>query len=123
MKHTLKTILITIVLVLSAIHNIAFAQTTRTVLQEQFGKQTITVGSNETITFYDPWGENGIFEYGRHNSHSLAVFTPESNDMAVVISFEYVDMHGKVTIDDEDGEIDVYEGEINIYDGDADPDN
>lgn len=97
-----------------------FAQTSRTVLQPQFGKQTVTIGSNETITFYDPWGADGYFEYGRHNSHSLTVFRPEDENMAVVIKFEYIDIHSKITKDEEDGQTDIYEGEVNVYDGDPD---
>ena len=123
MKTLFQNRLILLVAALTTWTMQMFAQSTRTVMQPQFGKQVITVASDETITFYDPWGENGIFEYGRHNTHSLAVFTPADANKAVVISFEYIDMHSLLTKDDEDGSVDIYEGEMNVYDGDADATN
>ena len=68
----------------------AFAD--REVNQLQFGKQTITVASDEVITFYDFMGNDDIPSANSSNSQSLTVFTPAEAGKSVQITFEEIDI-------------------------------
>ena len=69
-----------------------WAQTTKEVNQPQFGKQVITVASDEIITFYDPWGTADIASANSSNSHSLTVFKPAETGKSVQITFEEIEL-------------------------------
>ena len=86
----------------------------RDVSQLQFGKQTITVASDEVITFYDPWGTENIVDNNSYNSQSLTVFKPAEEGMSVQITFEKLDLDQYGTS---------YYLYLNIYDGIADDDD
>ncbi len=86
----------------------------RDVSQLQFGKQTITVASDEVITFYDPWGTENIVDNNSYNSQSLTVFKPAEEGMSVQITFEKLDLDQYGTS---------YYLYLNIYDGIADADD
>lgn len=90
----------------------AFAD--REVNQLQFGKQTIEVASDEVITFYDPWGTEGIVDNTSYNSQSLTVFKPVEAGKSVQITFEEIDLNQWS---------DSYFLYLNMYDGIADADN
>ncbi|MBR3390833.1 MAG: hypothetical protein IKG83_10055, partial [Prevotella sp.] len=62
MKQHLQKLMVVLTLLLLCIPIQMFAQSTRTVNQLQFGKQTVTVASDEEITFYDPWGTADIVD-------------------------------------------------------------
>ena len=83
----------------------------REVNQLQFGKQTITVASDETITFYDPWGAEDIVDQNSYNSQSLTVFQPEEAGKSVQITFETLDLNQYSAS---------YYLYLNLYDGVAD---
>lgn len=68
------------------------AQADREVLQQQFGKQVITVASDEVITFYDFKGADDIPSASSSNSQSLTVFTPQDAGKSVQITFEEIDI-------------------------------
>ena len=70
----------------------ASAQTSRTVNQLQLGKQTITVASDEVITFYDFKGEEDIPSANSSNSQSLTVFAPAVAGQSIQITFEQIDI-------------------------------
>ena len=86
----------------------------REVLQPQFGKQTITVASDEVITFYDPWGTEIIDDQNSYNSQSLTVFRPAEAGKSVQITFEKIDLN-QYSLS--------YYLYLNIYDGVADADD
>ncbi len=65
----------------------------REVNQPQFGKQVITVASDEVITFYDFKGSGDISSSSSNNSHSLTVFQPAETGKSVQISFEEIDIY------------------------------
>ena len=90
----------------------AFAD--REVNQLQFGKQTIEVASDEVITFYDPWGTEGIVDNTSYNSQSLTVFKPVEAGKSVQITFEEIDLNQWS---------DSYFLYLNMYDGIADADD
>ncbi len=92
----------------------AWAQTTREVNQQQFGKQVIEVASDEVITFYDPWGTEDIDDQNSYNAQSLTVFKPAKAGMSVQITFEKIDLYQYSQS---------YFLYINLYDGIADADN
>lgn len=64
----------------------------REVNQLQFGKQTITVASDEVITFYDFKGADDIPSSSQSNSQSLTVFTPAESGKSIQITFEEIDI-------------------------------
>ena len=86
----------------------------REVTQPQFGKQTITVASDEVITFYDPWGTEIIDDQNSYNSQSLTVFRPAEAGKSVQITFEKIDLN-QYSLS--------YYLYLNIYDGVADADD
>ena len=86
----------------------------REVNQLQFGKQTITVASDEVITFYDPWGTGNIVDNNSYNSQSLTVFKPAVAGQSVQITFETIDLNQWS---------DSYFLYLNLYDGVADADD
>ena len=89
------------------------AQTTREVLQPQFGKQTITVASDEVITFKDPKGDTDYTGQTSENAQSLTVFQPAEAGMSIQITFESMNMGGSGG----------YYSFANVYNGNPDADN
>ena len=86
----------------------------REVNQLQFGKQTITVASDEEIIFYDPWGTADIVDNNNYNSQSLTVFKPAEEGKSIQITFETIDLNQYSAN---------YFLYMNLYDGEADADN
>ena len=86
----------------------------REVNQLQFGKQTITVASDEVITFYDFKGAEDIPSSSSSNSQSLTVFTPQETGKSIQITFESCDVAN-------DGAS--WPGKVIVYDGTPDADN
>ena len=80
-----------LLIVMTALPITAWAD--REVNQLQFGKQTITVASDEVITFYDFKGTGDISSSSSNNSHSLTVFTPAEAGKSIQISFEEIDIY------------------------------
>ena len=68
------------------------AQDDNTVLQPQFGKQTVTVATGQEITYYDWKGTGSISASSSSNSQSLTVFKPAEAGMSVQITFESFDV-------------------------------
>lgn len=91
----------------------AWAQTTREVKQLQFGKQVITVASDEVITFKDPKVDTDYTGQTSENAQSLTVFQPKEAGMSVQITFESMNMGGGGN----------YYSFANVYSGDPDADN
>ena len=85
----------------------------RVINQPQFGKQTIEVGADEVITFYDMNGYKGISSSTSNNSQSLTVFKP-AEGMAIRLTFEALDIRN-------DGAS--WPAYVNVYAGDPDADN
>ena len=63
-----------------------------TVKQLQFGKQVVTVASDQELTFFDPKGGQGIAGSSANNAQSLTVFKPAEAGMSVQITFERFDV-------------------------------
>ena len=82
------------------------------VLQEQWGRQVITVAANQEITFYDWKGTGSISSTSSNNSRSLTVFKPAVEGMSVQVTFETCDVTN-------DGSS--WPGQVWIYSGDPDP--
>jgi hypothetical protein len=89
------------------------AMADREVTQLQFGKQTITVASDEVITFYDWKGTEDIGSLSSNNSQSLTVFEPAETGKSIQITFESCDVKN-------DGSS--WPGKVYVYSGDPDPD-
>ena len=89
------------------------AQSTREVLQPQFGKQTITVASDEVITFKDPKGDTDYSGTNDENAQSLTVFQPAEAGMSIQITLESMNMGGSNN----------YYSFANVYSGNPDADN
>lgn len=106
-KHTMALLLMALGVPLKSMAD-------REVNQSQFGKQTITVASDETITFYDPWGTADIVDNNSYNSQSLTVFQPEEVGKSVQITFETLDLNQYSAS---------YFLYLNLYDGVADADD
>lgn len=85
-----------------------------TVLQPQFGKQTVTVATGQEITFYDPKGTGSITGSSSNNTQSLTVFKPAEAGMSVQITFESFDVKPYSTS---------YPAFVKVYNGEADADN
>ena len=85
-----------------------------TVLQLQFGKQTVTVATGQEITFYDPKGTGSISATSSNNTQSLTVFKPAEAGMSVQITFESFDVKPYNAN---------YPAYVNVYNGEADADN
>ena len=90
------------------------AQSGSTVLQPQFGKQTVTVETGQEITFYDPKGTDYIPSSNYSNAQSLLVFKPAQEGMSIQITFEQFELIGSNSS---------YPAFINVYNGEADADN
>ena len=82
-----------------------------TVLQLQFGKQTVTVATGQEITYYDWKGTGSISASSSSNSQSLTVFKPAEAGMSVQITFESFDVRN-------DGSS--WFGQAKIYNGEVD---
>lgn len=82
-----------------------------TVLQPQFGKQTVTVATGQEITYYDWKGTGSISASSSSNSQSLTVFKPAEAGMSVQITFESFDVRN-------DGSS--WFGQAKIYNGEVD---
>ena len=111
MKKQFTQVLLSLIAML-ALPNLAWAD--REVLQSQLGKQTITVASDEVITFYDPWGTENNVDDNSYNSQSLTVFKAADPGMSVQITFEKIDLNQYNTS---------YFLYLNLYDGIADADD
>ena len=85
----------------------------REVNQLQFGKQVITVASDEVITFKDPKGDTDYAGTTSENAQSLTVFQPAEAGMSIQITFESMNMGGSNN----------YYSFANVYSGDPDADN
>ena len=85
-----------------------------TVLQSQFGKQTVTVATGQEITYYDWKGMGSISASSSSNSQSLTVFKPAEAGMSVQITFESFDVRN-------DGSS--WFGQAKIYNGEVDDSN
>lgn len=85
-----------------------------TVLQPQFGKQTVTVATGQEITYYDWKGTGSISASSSSNSQSLTVFKPAEAGMSVQITFESFDVRN-----DGSG----WFGQAKIYNGEVDDSN
>lgn len=85
-----------------------------TVLQPQFGKQTVTVATGQEIIFYDPKGTGSISATSSNNTQSLTVFKPAEAGMSVQITFESFDVKPYTAS---------YPAYVNVYNGEADADN
>ena len=81
------------------------------VLQEQWGRQVISVAADQEITFYDWKGTGSIASSSSNNSRSLTVFKP-AEGMSIQVTFESIDVCN-------DGA--KWMGEVWVYSGDPDP--
>lgn len=106
-KHQLRLLLLMLLVPLGAWAD-------REVNQRQFGKQEITVATDEVITFYDPWGTENIVDQSANNAQSLTVFKPAEAGKSIQITFETIDLKQFSNS---------YFLYLNIYDGIADADN
>ena len=110
----MKQIQLLMLLLLTAMLGVPIeAQADREVTQLQFGKQTITVASDEVITFYDWKGTDNISSLSSNNSQSLTVFEPAETGKSIQITFESCDVKN-------DGSS--WPGKVYVYSGDPDPD-
>ena len=111
----MKQIQLWMLLLLTAMLGVPIeAQADREVNQLQFGKQTITVASDEVITFYDFKGSSDISSSNSNNSHSLTVFTPVEAGKSIQITFEEIDIYP-------DGSS--FPAYMNVYSGNPDADD
>lgn len=113
MKQQLQKLMAALTLLLLCIPLQMHAQSTREVLQPQFGKQTITVASDEVITFKDPKGDTDYSGTTAENAQSLTVFQPAEAGMSIQITFESMNMGGSNS----------YYSFANVYSGNPDADN
>ena len=89
----MKQFQLIMLLLLTAMFGIPIeAQADREVLQPQFGKQVITVASDEVITFYDFKGASDISSSSSNNSQSLTVFQPAESGKSIQITFSEIDL-------------------------------
>ncbi|MBR5928840.1 MAG: DUF4465 domain-containing protein [Prevotella sp.] len=110
----MKQFQLIMLLLLTAMFGIPIeAQADREVLQQQFGKQVITVASDEVITFKDPKGDTDYTGTTSENAQSLTVFQPAEAGMSIQITFESMNMGGSGN----------YYSFANVYSGDPDPNN
>ena len=110
----MKQFQLIMLLLLTAMFGIPIeAQADREVLQPQFGKQVITVASDEVITFKDPKGDTNYSGITSENAQSLTVFQPAEAGMSVQITFESMNMGGSGN----------YYSFANVYSGDPDANN
>ena len=112
MKKTtfLKTLSVMLTFLLSA--SAWASQDGDVVLQEQWGRQVITVAADQEITFYDWKGTGSIASSSLNNSRSLTVFKPAAEGQGIQITFESIDVKN-----DGDG----WHGQVLVYSGDPDP--
>ena len=83
-----------------------------TVTQPRFGKQVVTVATDQEITYYDPMGMKGIASMNSSNSHSMVVFKPATPGYSIKITFDTFDVRS-----DMNGK---YQGQATIYNGEVD---
>ena len=87
------------------------AQDDNTVLQPQFGKQTVTVATDQELKYYDYKGTGSIMSSNSSNSHSLLVFKPAEQGYSIMITFESFDVRTQMGS---------YQGYAKVYDGEVD---
>lgn len=89
----MKQIQLLMLLLLTAMLGVPIeAQADREVNQLQFGKQVVTVASDEEITFYDFMGTSDISSSSSSNSQSLTVFQPAEPGKSIQITFSEIDI-------------------------------
>lgn len=89
----MKQIQLLMLLLLTAMLGVPIeAQADREVTQLQFGKQVVTVTSDEEITFYDFMGTSDIPSSSSSNSQSLTVFKPAESGKSIQITFSEIDI-------------------------------
>ncbi len=89
----MKQIQLLMLLLLTALFGVPIeVQADREVTQPQFGKQVITVASDEEITFYDFMGTSDIPSSSSSNSQSLTVFKPAESGKSIQITFSEIDI-------------------------------
>lgn len=89
----MKQIQLLMLLLLTAMLGVPIeAQADREVNQLQFGKQVVTVTSDEEITFYDFMGTSDIPSSSSSNSQSLTVFKPAESGKSIQITFSEIDI-------------------------------
>lgn len=89
----MKQIQLLMLLLLTAMLGVPIeAQADREVTQPQFGKQVVTVTSDEEITFYDFMGTSDIPSSSSSNSQSLTVFKPAESGKSIQITFSGIDI-------------------------------
>ena len=110
----MKQFQLILLLLLTAMFGVPIeAKADRDVLQQQFGKQVITVASDEVITFKDPKGDTDYTGTTSENAQSLTVFQPAEAGMSIQITFESMNMGGSGN----------YYSFANVYSGDPDAGN
>lgn len=110
----MKQIQLLMLLLLTAMLGVPIeAQADREVTQPQFGKQVITVASDEVITFKDPKGDTDYSGQNSENAQSLTVFQPAEEGMSIQITFESMNMGGSNN----------YYSFANVYSGNPDADD
>lgn len=87
------------------------AQDDNTVLQPQFGKEVVTVATDQELTYYDYKGTGSIMSSNSSNSHSLLVFKPAEQGYSIMITFESFDVRTQMGS---------YQGYAKVYDGEVD---
>ncbi len=88
-----------------------WADDTNTVLQQQFGRQDVTVATDQEITFYDWKGTSSIASTGSNNAHSMTVFKPAEAGYSIQITFETCDIRN------DDMTSTKYPGVVRVYNG------
>jgi hypothetical protein len=89
----MKQIQLLMLLLLTALFGVPIeVQADREVNQLQFGKQVVTVASDEEITFYDFMGTYDISSSSSSNSQSLTVFKPAESGKSIQITFSEIDI-------------------------------
>ena len=111
MQKKYSYLMLALLLLLLGLPTYVVAQDDNTVLQPQFGKQTVTVATGQEITFYDFKGTGSISSSTSSNSQSLTVFKPAEAGMSIQITFETFDVRN-------DGSS--WWGQARIYDGEVD---
>ena len=110
----MKQIQLLMLLLLTAMLGVPIeAQADREVTQPQFGKQVITVASDEVITFKDPKGDIDYSGTTSENAQSLTVFQPAEEGMSIQITFQSMNMGGSGN----------YYSFANVYSGNPDAGN
>lgn len=90
-----------------------WADDANTVLQKQFGRQDVTVATDQEITFYD-WKGTGAISGSSNNAHSMTVFKPAEAGYSIQVTFETCDIRNDNT------SYSSYPGLVRVYNGDVD---